>query len=204
MNPLAGLILCGGISSRMGEDKCFLKYHQQPQWEYLVHLLNRLCPEVVVSCHLRQLSRFSEALPSIPHPPILAADLPAFAGHGPISGLLTAADHLQGRSFLLVGCDYPYLNDGPLEQLIGARRKGVDAVCSTRGVEQLDEPLVAIYEANALTVIRENFSRGEYSLRKALSQLQTVRLKLPPGDPLRSVDTPEEFHRAVAQLNSGQ
>ncbi|MBL7851200.1 MAG: molybdenum cofactor guanylyltransferase [Cyclobacteriaceae bacterium] len=202
MDPLAGLVLCGGDSSRMGEDKCFLRYHRHPQWEHLVRLLEPLCSSVMVSCQVRQLSRLSEALPSLPHPPLLAADLPELAGHGPMSGLLTAAHRLPGHSFLLVGCDYPLLTAEVLQRLIGARRKENDAVCFSRGAEAVDEPLVTIYEATALPAIRESFRNGEYSLRKTLQQLRTVRLEIPSGDPLLSVDTPEEFHQAMARMKS--
>lgn len=202
MDPLAGLVLCGGDSSRMGEDKSFLRYGRDPQWEHLVHVLEPLCSTVIVSCRSGQLSRLAEALPSLPHPPLLAADLPEFAGHGPMSGLLTAAHRLQGHSFLLVACDYPLLTAEPLQVLIGARAKERDAICFTRRDETLDEPLVAVYEASALPTIRDSFRNGEYSLRKTLQKLRTLRLQMPSGDPLFPVDTPEEFHLALARMKS--
>jgi molybdopterin-guanine dinucleotide biosynthesis protein A len=202
MDPLAGLVLCGGESTRMGEEKCFLQYHARPQWEHLARLLEPLCSGVIVSCHVRQLSRLSAALPSLPHPPMLAADLPEYAGHGPMSGLLTGFHRLPGYSILLVACDYPLLRTQDLELLIGARRKGADAVCFSREKEGIDEPLVAVYESTAMPAIRESFQQGKYSLRDVLGKIRTHRLEAPAGDVLVSVDTPEAFHQALGRMKS--
>lgn len=202
MDPLAGLVLCGGESTRMGEDKSFLQYHARPQWQHLARLLQPLCTGVIVSCQVRQFSRLSEALPSLPHPPVLTADLPEYAGHGPMSGLLTGFHRLPGHSILLVACDYPFLTTHELALLIGARRKDADAVCFAREKEGIDEPLVTVYERTAIPVIRECFEHGNYSLRDVLRKIRTHRLKAPSGDRLVSVDTPEAFHQALSQMKS--
>jgi molybdopterin-guanine dinucleotide biosynthesis protein A len=200
MDPLAGLILCGGQSSRMGEDKCFLRYHERPQWQHLSQMIGLVCAEVVVSCNMAQLYRLSRELPSLHHPPRLLADLPEFADHGPMGGLLTAFHSLPRRSLLVVGCDYPLVTPEDLQLLIGARRKDNAAVCYFLDQETLDEPLVAIYENSSLPQIRQAFSKGEYSLRKVLQEVMTMRLK--PGNPhrLQSIDTPEAFHLARERM----
>lgn len=204
MNPLAGLVLCGGNSARMGEDKCFLRYHLHPQWEHLVRLLGPLCSKVVVSCRVQQLTKLSEALSSLPYPPLLAADLPEFAGHGPMSGLLTGFHRQPDHALLVVGCDYPFLTSNDLETIIGARSENVDAVCFAREKDEVDEPLVAVYEGTTVPMIKEYFRHGDYSLRRVLRQVRTRRLSLPTGDTLRSVDTPEEFHQAIKRIESPQ
>jgi molybdopterin-guanine dinucleotide biosynthesis protein A len=202
MDPVSGLILCGGESSRMGEEKCFLQYNARPQWEHLVRLLEPLCSGVMVSCQVRQLARLSETLPSLPHSPMLVADLPEYAGHGPMSGLLTGFDHRPDRSLLLIGCDYPFLTKQDLALLIGARQKDADAVCFTREQDGMDEPLVAVYERTSMPVIRECFQQGQYSLREALQKIRIHRLKAPAGNALVSVDTPEAFHHALGRMKS--
>jgi molybdopterin-guanine dinucleotide biosynthesis protein A len=186
----------------MGEEKCFLQYHARPQWEHLARLVEPLCYGVMVSCQVRQLSRLSEALPSLPHPPKLAADLPEYAGHGPMSGLLTGFNRFPGHSMLLVACDYPLLRTQDLELLIGARQKDADAVCFSREKEGIDEPLVAVYENAAVPAIRESFQQGNYSLREVLRKIRTHRLKAPDGDALVSVDTPEDYHQALSRMKS--
>jgi molybdopterin-guanine dinucleotide biosynthesis protein A len=46
---LNGLILAGGKSTRMGQDKGMIDYHGKPQREYLVDLLKPYCLEVFIS-----------------------------------------------------------------------------------------------------------------------------------------------------------
>lgn len=197
MNPLTGIVLCGGQSTRMGEDKCFLKYQDHPQWEHLARLVGGLCSGVVVSCTLGQFSRLSAGIRTMPHPPGLVADLPEFAGHGPMSGLLTAAHRYPDHSFLLVGCDYPLLREDDLRQIIGARRPGKDAVCFSNPQDQMPEPLIAVYEVSSLPIVRRAFQEGEYSLRRVLEQVHSVRVEGADPGRLRSVDTPEAYHRAL-------
>ena len=204
MNPLAGLVLCGGDSSRMGEDKCFLRYHLEPQWVHVSCLLRSVCSNVTVSCRMGQLSRLSEVIPSVSHAPTLLADLPEYAGHGPISGLLSGFHRYPDHSILLVGCDYPLLTLSELQLLIGSRRKDVDAVCFARDIERLDEPLVAIYENSALPIVKDCFRSGAHSLREVLQGLRTLRLKIPAHDPLVSVDTPAEFHQMNLRMKSAR
>ncbi len=177
MNPLTGIVLCGGQSARMGEDKCFLRYHDHPQWEHLVRMVVPLCSGVMVSCTLGQFARLSAGIHALPHPPDLSADLPEFAGHGPMSGLLTAAHRYPDHSFLLVGCDYPLLAEDDLRQLIGARRPGKDAVCFNNPEDQLPEPLIALYEVSTLPIVRKTFQEGDYSLRRVLQQVRSIRVE---------------------------
>jgi molybdopterin-guanine dinucleotide biosynthesis protein A len=202
MNPVAGLILCGGRSSRMGEDKCFLQYRERPQWQYLSLMLGSVCHEVVVSCNRAQLPRLTLELPSLQHPPLLLTDLREFEGHGPMGGLLTAFQIFPGHSFLVVGCDYPFVTAEDLQALISARRKDCDVVCYSREEEERDEPLLAVYESSSLTRIMHAYCEGEYSLRKLLQEVRTMRLKASNPQRLQSIDTPEAFHLARDRMTS--
>lgn len=200
MNPLIGLILCGGESSRMGESKCFLRYHARPQWEHLAALLQPLCSGVIISGQEDQLAIISNSQPANMQAPLLAVDLPALAGHGPMSGVLTAARQRPGCAFLVVACDYPLLTSDVLASLIRARDKGADAICFSRQEDGLDEPLVAIYESTSLAYMESSFSGGAYSLRHLLKNVRTHRLPAPDGGVLQSIDTPEQYRQLLERM----
>lgn len=189
MNPLAGLILCGGQSTRMGEDKCQIRYHGKPQWVHLAEMLKPFCKEVVVSCSPKQ-AAVLKAYNTQPLRTTLVPDSPKYIGQGPMGGLLTAWDAFPNYSFLLAACDYPLLTGEDFSALIKGRADDPDAVCFER--EGMDEPLVALYEKSAAESIRQLFRQGRLSLRHALKMLDVERLQPIAGNHLVSVDTPEQ------------
>jgi molybdopterin-guanine dinucleotide biosynthesis protein A len=54
-----------------------------------------------------------------------------------------------------------------------------------------------VYEVSSLPIVRRAFQEGEYSLRRVLEQVHSVRVEGADPGRLRSVDTPEAYHRAL-------
>lgn len=200
MYPLAGLILCGGRSSRMIEDKCMISYHGVPQVRYLFSMLAPLVQEVCISCRPDQVDVIANSFENSGLDPLIASDAPEYAGHGPLSGLLTAWDSMKGRSLLVVACDYPLVTSDDLNALIAARRPANSAVCYNRN--HLDEPLVAIYENDLDPFVHHSFEQGEYSLRRLLSVIRTTRITPSRSEHFDSVDTPEHARLVMTMLQS--
>ena len=53
-NKLFGLILSGGRSTRMGNDKGLISYHGLPQREYLYQLAANFCEDTFLSIRAEQ------------------------------------------------------------------------------------------------------------------------------------------------------
>ena len=60
-----GLVLIGGRSTRMGQDKSQLVYHEKPQREYLTDLLRPYCDTVYWSMNAKQTSELTSASPPV-------------------------------------------------------------------------------------------------------------------------------------------
>ncbi|RYE15297.1 MAG: molybdenum cofactor guanylyltransferase, partial [Sphingobacteriales bacterium] len=111
MSSLYGLVVCGGKSTRMGTDKSILNYHGQPQRYHLYNMLNTLCERSFISCN-------GEQATTIPDKYAVIVDDDKYGDIGPMKALLTAIDKHPNKSFLVVGCDYPYQNENELRRLI--------------------------------------------------------------------------------------
>lgn len=181
--PCYGLVLCGGQSSRMGTDKAFITYHQHPQYIHVHNMLASLCETVYVSCNASQLHAIENAYKSI-------VDHPIYKDAGPMTGLLSAFHQHPEASWLVVGCDYPYLTSEDLASLAQNRNAGFDAVCFKNMETELDEPLIAWYGKQLYPVLSAAYHQQQTSLRLVLGQVNTLRLI--PNDllTLRSVDQP--------------
>ena len=83
MKSLTGLVVCGGKSSRMGQDKSLIAYHGVAQWQYLAKLLEPVCSRIVIGCNASQARLFKSE-----H--TILVDDPKFGDSGPMAALLTA------------------------------------------------------------------------------------------------------------------
>ena len=195
MPELIGLIACGGMSRRMGTDKSLLNYRGMPQREYLCNLLKPLCSQVFLSCHAGQAVSLDTGCGVI-------ADRESYAGIGPMACLLSALEQFPSASFLLVGCDYPYVSTPDLVPLL-ASRKAAPAACYRNPSTGYLEPLLAVYENSCFQALREKFQKEEYSLRHFLGECNTRILE--PSSPLflTSIDDAEGYEKAKKALHPG-
>lgn len=193
MKKLIGLVVCGGQSSRMGEDKSMLNYHGKPQRYYLYDLLQPFCEKVFISCNKQQDETILPPYESI-------VDEEKYAGIGPMAALLSAFEKFPLASFLVVGCDYPFLGKRHLHDLMEARIGLDDAVFFSNPETKINEPLVCIYENNAYKKLLKNFRKHDYSLRLFLDEANTCILFPSSMDFLKSVDNTEEYHKAKEML----
>ncbi len=102
--PVFGLVLAGGLSSRMQRDKATLEYHGKSQLERAVELAAKYLPEVFVSVRAGQ-----AADPSRARYPLIVDSVP---GEGPIVGIRSALAARPEVAWLVLACDLPFLERG--------------------------------------------------------------------------------------------
>jgi molybdopterin-guanine dinucleotide biosynthesis protein A len=162
-NSLAGVVLTGGFSSRMGRDKALIEYHGEPHYLYTAKLLKAAGLEVFISCRADQLLPGHDAL-------VFPRLHDAVQGQGPIAGILSALAAKPGHAVLAVACDLPRLNRKTIDHLVHARDPARLATCYRSEYGGLPEPLCAIYEPAMQTVFEEALSSGIRCPRKVLMQ----------------------------------
>ena len=163
--PIAGLVLAGGESRRMGRDKAALALAGSSQLERTVALLSRHLPAVFVSVRESQQedplrARFAQVV-----------DAPAAAGtelSGPIAGILGAFAARPDHAWLVVACDLPLLDDDTIVSLLAGRAADRVATAYTSAHDQLPEPLCAIWEPQAAAPLRAHVATGNLCPRKFL------------------------------------
>ena len=176
----------------MGQPKGLLHYHGISQVQYLYNLALSMKLEAFVSCREEQKSLFSE-LPFI-------TDHPDFAGHGPISGLLSAFKAFEGN-WLLLGCDYPNLKAETIVRLLKAENNAFDVICFKHPESSMAEPLIALYRHSAGHQLNMFFNNGNHSLSSFIRQSHSFLMDEPDALVLKSADTPEERAAILGHKN---
>lgn len=191
---LTTVILTGGASRRMGQDKGSLKAGELTLLERQTNRWRGVFSGVAVSVgtHPRPLPEGVTAL----------AD--RFPGAGPMAGLEAGLSAFPGGVFL-TAVDMPF-GDPDLARALAARL-GENDVCLIRRESGRLEPLFAVYGPGCLPAVREGLEAGERSFVHGLFPRVKVRLveekDLPGFDlerVLRNVNRPEDWAAARSLL----
>ena len=193
MENLYGLVVCGGQSTRMGTDKSLLKYHDIAQRYYLYQMLEGFCDKVFISCNSQQAVNINEFYN-------LIIDKPPYVNIGPMAALLSANLMYPDASFLVLGCDYPFLTLDDVKNLIQNRDNQTEALCFYNSETQFEEPLLAIYENRCLLKLQDYFKDGNYSLRHFLKTISSKKIIPESLASLTSVDTIEQYTESLLKL----
>jgi molybdopterin-guanine dinucleotide biosynthesis protein A len=176
-----GLVLAGGLSSRMGKDKTTIEYHGIPQRDYMVQLLSGFVSQVFISCH-------PDRVPVTDHPVLKDT----FLDLGPMGGVLSAFRFDPNSAWLAVACDIPMLDEKIIAYLIEQRDPLKVATCFYNPEAGFPEPLLTIWEPRAYPVLLQYLGQGRSCLRKSLINADTKQLSIDHPEILRNANTPEE------------
>jgi molybdopterin-guanine dinucleotide biosynthesis protein A/molybdopterin converting factor small subunit len=196
--PLYGLILAGGLSTRMHRDKAALEYHGKTQLDRAFELASRHVANVFVSV------RADQTLDPTRAQRRMIVD--SVAGEGPIVGIRSALAAHPQVAWLVLACDLPFLSDAAIEYLLRERNSAGStadfATAYQSAHDGLPEPLCAIWEPAAAKALADYQAGGGHCPRKFLIRHGARLLELQDTRALDNVNTPEEYTQALATLDN--
>ena len=183
MQAVSAVILAGGHSRRMGQDKALIDYQGRPIIAHVIQTLRELSDDlIVVSNRLEDYAAFGARVVPDYDPPC-----------GPLGGIAAGLSAAQRDLSIVVACDMPFLNGRLLQALID-RAGEADAVVMQAG-DQF-EPLHAIYRRVCLEAIQRRLANGDW---RVISFFDDVRLRGVPEADWRAID-PDG--RSISNLNT--
>jgi molybdopterin-guanine dinucleotide biosynthesis protein A len=167
---VAGFILAGGASSRMGHDKGLLEFGGVPLILQTARLLEPLVVGVtVIGSPERYASLGLRVISEADHAPVHGK--PEKFGMGPLAGIATALSTTQLPWNLIVACDLPYLSAKWIDWLLSrALRSHADVVIPR--TEHGIEPLAAVYRRECRVPVTAALARGVRKVSEAIEEFQ--------------------------------
>ena len=153
---IGGIILAGGKSSRMGQDKALLDFQGKRLIDYAIDLLSPICSGLLISVNQPGYEQFGFEI---------VAD--HFKGCGPIGGLHAALRASKYDWNLVVSCDTPFLSQKLFDLLLQSK-DGCQAVIPKH--ENGVEPLVALYHKNLGGFLEQKILQGDFKLQKLIRE----------------------------------
>ena len=167
-SQVAGFILAGGASSRMGRDKGLLDFGGVPLILHTARLLEPITAEVTI---VGSPSKYAKLGLRAIADDAQAQDGPDRPGRGPLAGIAAALTATHSRWNLIVACDLPYLSAKWVDWLLSRalRSRGEAVIPRTeRGIE----PLAAVYRRECGAAIAAALARGVRKVSDAIEELR--------------------------------
>lgn len=190
---LNGLILAGGKSTRMGEDKALIKYHGIPQVEYQKNLLSGFCDKTFLSVKEKRNQNNTYDIDLIED---------TYLGLGPFGGILSAFRYDPNKAWLSLACDLPYLTEDTVRQLVQSRNTSKVATCFYNPETKFPEPLITIWEPRSYALMLDFLSRGYACPRKVLINSDIEMVEMRENRAMKNANSPEERDVAIRFISS--
>ena len=184
----AGVVLCGGKSSRMGRDKAWLAWRGRPLVIHVVEALRQSVDEVVVVA--------SAELDLPPLDALVARDREPELG--PLGGIREGLAHVSAELAFVTGTDAPFLAPAFVKALLAYE---CAAAVELDGIVQ---NLCAVYPRAALPAAEALLAQGRMRSMHLLEEVGYRKVpadSLPDAESVRGFNTPEEYLLAVRRAD---
>ena len=162
---ILGIVMCGGLSTRMGHDKGLLKLDDKYWAQIIAEKFRRLNVEYVFSINLKQEDKYKMTLGENE---IFVLDNSVFAG--PMNGLMSVHKKFPKKNLIPIACDMLKFNGEALTNAIyySAVEKSYSYFAVPIAFSNDYQPFGAIYLSKGLKTIRLKYANDNISMSKIL------------------------------------
>ncbi|MFT7233672.1 MAG: molybdopterin-guanine dinucleotide biosynthesis protein A [Cyclobacteriaceae bacterium] len=184
---LNALILIGGKSTRLGEDKYMMEVNGKPQYQHLYDLMHGMNIPTYLSCNEKQDQILSKTYPSI---------VDQYPDSGPIGGIVSAMNFRSNVSWLVTACDLVNLTADAISNLISENQEGFDIVTYQQESSEFLETTLSIYNPSSSRALLQAINSGNLRLQNVLKGCNTHVIKVSDGNFLKNVNSPKDLKRS--------
>ncbi len=192
-----GIVLCGGLSSRMGSPKALLPFGPETMLQRVVRVLGTVVSPIVV------VAAEGQGLPDLPAGTIFTRD--EREARGPLEGIRAGLKALPPHvdSAYITSCDVPLLVPGFVQRMIDLA-EGYDIAVTE--IDGFAHPLSAIYRRSALPHAEALLAEDQLRVSHLFTRVRTRRVPTsemiavdPELQTLRNLNTKEDYAAALAK-----
>lgn len=156
VRPLAGFVLAGGRSSRMGRDKSLVELQGKPLMERAVERMRTVADSVHIVGDRPDLACFAPVIPD------------RMSGVGPLAGLQAALAATESDWNIFLPVDLPLLPAEFLRWLVD-RVERTGALATLPVVAGVPQPLVAVYHRGLLRGMEKCLEAANFKTIRAIA-----------------------------------
>lgn len=177
---VVGIVLAGGKSTRMGEDKAFLEWNGKLFLQYCIDALNLHCSEIFISGDNLRLVDFD--LPVIQD---LRKD------EGPVTALASCFASLSCDVAVVLSCDVPQIMQSDIASLLESHASEQDVTMFSYQGKAL--PLVGVYSRKCFGQFTKAFEDRTQKLFGVIDKLNTKEIEFKGPKGLHNINTQKDL-----------
>jgi molybdopterin-guanine dinucleotide biosynthesis protein A len=156
-HDITGIILAGGKSTRMGENKSFLILNGKPAIQNTVDLMKSVFSQVILISNEPDLYEFLG----------VSQHVDIYKNVGPIAGIHSGLTNSHTRKSFIISCDIPLMTGRMIESIINYPSEADIVVPKADGFIQ---QLCGIYSNTVLPIIKELIEASIESENREIQQ----------------------------------
>lgn len=183
---ISAAVLAGGRSSRLGQNKAFLKIKGATIIQWVLKTVSQFVSQVrIITNSPEEYQHLGIETVSDIRP-----------GCGPLSGIHTALSISPTEYVLVVSCDIPLISPEHIRPLL-KQYPGTDI---TIYKHKRFEPLCAIYRRTCIDALEELIDHGEYRIIDLFPTLNVNVIRIDDEECFRSINTEEDYNYIAKKL----
>lgn len=193
--PVTGIILAGGLSSRFGKDKSLAEFRGKTFIQHNIDILSQFTSTILISSNTPYHKKTGY--------PVIHDKIKNI---GPAGGLLSTLQHSQTRWNIIISIDLPLMNDHYLHYLADNRNDAL--VTIGEDSQGKIHPLCGFYSIDTLSYLQANIVKKRYSMKELLKALPKVNILPPPENAFfysdtifKNINTLREYYQLLNEGN---
>ncbi|WP_148132808.1 molybdenum cofactor guanylyltransferase [Candidatus Formimonas warabiya] len=194
---ISGIILAGGKSLRMGQDKTFMSFNNETLIEHTVKELQSVTDEIIIASN--DLSKYNISG--------LVEVRDIFPDMGPLGGMHAGLTAAKNDYAFVVSSDLPMFH-ARLASYLLERRKGYDVVVPE--IHGYWEPLCAVYARDCLAAIEKCLRADIRQVSQFYQDVKVLKIKEAElrifgktEELFYNLNTPEDYQALVRRKKDG-
>lgn len=184
---MKAIVLAGGKSSRMGQDKALMKINGKAMMQYVIDNLSQAFGEVFISGN------------RLDYPVSMKVIKDVNEQKGPMGGIRSALAYC-GQDIFVCSCDMPFVSPELIRNMLQRKEEGKISIAQYSGKIY---PVLGIYPYAVLEALTESIENDDLKMTRFLEQQNTRYIQYDESfkHQFLNINTPENFRNAELIMN---
>jgi len=182
------IILCGGQSRRMGQDKGLMALDSTPMIIHTLEVVGDIVDEIILVLRDKtQLDLYEKCVNDFKTENRINTEIRLVTDiemdQGPLFGLYTGLSHIKSEGALVLPCDSPFISTYFVNKIFKLSKESEVQAMVPVWPDGSTEPLHAYYLSECIPVIQNQLKNGFRNVKSLLEQINVVYINVKILDP---------------------
>ena len=171
------IILCGGQSRRMGQDKGSMFIQDKPMIKHILSTLNHGINEAIIVLNDdKRIAKYRQFINPNEYSYKIKFVEDEIKNKGPLPGIMTGLKNIHSQYALVLPCDSPYVTKNYINTIFNEINENYQAIVPYHDSEnrlKTSEPLHSIYNKNIIPEINDLIFEDSLHIKGLIKKIDT-------------------------------